>query len=203
MDIKQLLTNEDRDLVLDVADEDHAAHDVGTGPLLVDQGKGDVEAVGDRGRALGTAGVGRDDDALVDLEVFPNVPEERGFRVEVVNRDVEEALIGCEVSSLCSEQFGNKRGRMSVVPKEISLFAMEMGMYLESVWVMLVSHCFQQSRGRAWLARPQEAHLRSMEVDSNDVCKGAYCQQWEALGLDISVGWRHTISTGRLQHVGY
>ena len=43
------VVDEDGDLVLHGADEDHATDLAGAGALLVDQGKGQVEAVGDRG----------------------------------------------------------------------------------------------------------------------------------------------------------
>ena len=43
------VVDEDGDLVLDVSDEDHAGDFVGAGAFLVDEGKVEVETVGDRG----------------------------------------------------------------------------------------------------------------------------------------------------------
>jgi hypothetical protein len=58
----------------------------------VDHGKGALQTVGDRGGALGAAGVRRHNDAVAGLEVLPDPLEHRGLAVEVVDRHVEEAL---------------------------------------------------------------------------------------------------------------
>lgn len=58
----------------------------------MDECEGQVEAIGERGGALGTAGVGRDDDTVFDRQVFLYPAQNRGLGVEVVDGDVEEAL---------------------------------------------------------------------------------------------------------------
>jgi hypothetical protein len=60
----------------------------------VDEGKGHAEGVGNGGCALGAASVGGDDNGLlvvgdVELDVFT----EQVAAVEVVDGDVEEALV--------------------------------------------------------------------------------------------------------------
>lgn len=86
------VVDQDADLVDHVADQHHAADLVGPGALLVDQGEGEVEAVGEGGGALGAAGVGGDHDAVFYGEVFLDPAEDGGLGVEVVDGDVEEAL---------------------------------------------------------------------------------------------------------------
>ena len=86
------VVHKDCDLVLDIAHEDHAADDVGAGPLLVDERKGDVEAVGHGSCALRAACVGADDDKVVNLEVLGDPLEDGRLGVEVVDRNGEEAL---------------------------------------------------------------------------------------------------------------
>lgn len=92
------VVDEDSGAVRDVADEHHggvlAVVDLGGAALFVDEGKGHAEGVGDGGCALGAAGVGGDDDGLlvvgdVELDVFA----EKVAAVEVVDGDVEEALV--------------------------------------------------------------------------------------------------------------
>lgn len=51
-------------LVNHVSDKHHAADFIGPGPLLVDQSEGQVETIGERGSALGAAGVGGDNNAV-------------------------------------------------------------------------------------------------------------------------------------------
>lgn len=58
----------------------------------MDEGKGGVESVSDGSGTLGTTGVGRDNDAVFDVEVFTDPAQHRGLGVEVVHGDVEEAL---------------------------------------------------------------------------------------------------------------
>ena len=86
------VVDDDGRLVLDVADEDHARHLVGARPLLVDEGEAQIQAVGDAGRALGPAGVGRHDHALLDVEVLADPAQGARLGIKVVDRHVEEAL---------------------------------------------------------------------------------------------------------------
>lgn len=86
------VVDQDADLVHHVAHQHHAADLVGPGPLLVDEGEGEVEAVGHGGRALGAAGVGGDDDTVFDREVLLDPAQDGGLGVEVVDGHVEEAL---------------------------------------------------------------------------------------------------------------
>lgn len=79
-------------LVDDVADQDHAADLVGPWAFFVDECKGKVETVGEGRGALGATGVGGDDDAVFDREVFLDPTQDGGFGVEIVDWDVEEAL---------------------------------------------------------------------------------------------------------------
>lgn len=60
----------------------------------MDEGEGHAERIGDGGRTLSTASIGADDDGLlvvgdVELDVFA----QEMAAVQVVDRDVEEALI--------------------------------------------------------------------------------------------------------------
>lgn len=52
------VVNENGNLVLNVADKDHATDNVWPGALLVDESESGVEVIGNRGSALGTAGIG-------------------------------------------------------------------------------------------------------------------------------------------------
>lgn len=67
------VVDEEGNLARDRTDEDHARDLVGAFPLLVEQGKVDVETVGNRSRALGSTGIGRDNDTVGDVEVAPDV----------------------------------------------------------------------------------------------------------------------------------
>lgn len=106
------IVNNDGDLAAHVADQNHARDLVGAGALLVDQGEAEIETVGDRGCSLfswsasvfvspacffflsplGSTGVGRDNNTIVNLEVVADPAQGAGLGVEVVDRDVEEAL---------------------------------------------------------------------------------------------------------------
>lgn len=86
------VVDENGRLVLDIADEDHATDDVGAWALLVDQGKGRVETVSNRGGALRATRVGRHNDAVVDLQVLADPTQHRRLGVQVVHGDIEEAL---------------------------------------------------------------------------------------------------------------
>lgn len=86
------VVHQDAHLVDDVADEYHAADLVGPWAFLVDECKGQVETVGEGRGALGAAGVGGDNDAVFDGEIFLDPTQDRGLGVEVVDGDVEETL---------------------------------------------------------------------------------------------------------------
>src|SRR5262249_55729371 len=64
----------------------------GTRAALVDDGEVGVEALGEGARALDAAGVGRDDGDLALTDALLQVLEEHRVGVDVVHRDVEEAL---------------------------------------------------------------------------------------------------------------
>lgn len=86
------VVNENGNLVLDITNEDHAADNVGTRSLLVDESKGRVETVSDGCGTLGTTGIGRDDDAVLYVQVLADPSQDGGLCVEVVHGDVEETL---------------------------------------------------------------------------------------------------------------
>jgi hypothetical protein len=90
------IIDDDGNLVLDITNEDHAADNIGSRALLVNEGKSRVETVSNRRRALGTACVGRDNDAVLDIQVVFDPAKHGRLRVQVVDRDIEEALdLGC------------------------------------------------------------------------------------------------------------
>lgn len=82
----------DGDLATNVTDQNHAGNLVRTSALFVDKSKAEVEAIGNRSGALGTTGVRRDNDTVLDLEVVADPAEGAGLGVQVVDGDVEEAL---------------------------------------------------------------------------------------------------------------
>jgi hypothetical protein len=89
---------EDGRAVCDVAHQHHgrvlAVVDLCGSALLVDEGKGHAERVGDGSRTLGTACVWADYDGLLVVgDVELDVLSEEVAAVEVVDRDVEEALV--------------------------------------------------------------------------------------------------------------
>jgi hypothetical protein len=84
--------NQDGDLVLDVTDQHHAADDVGTRALLVNESESSVQAVSQRRSTLGATGVRRNDHTVFHIEVLSNPTKDRRLCVEVVHWDVEEAL---------------------------------------------------------------------------------------------------------------
>lgn len=51
-----------------------------------------VEPVGDGRRTLGASGIGRDNHAVPDVKVLPDILDGSGFGVEIVDGDVKEAL---------------------------------------------------------------------------------------------------------------
>lgn len=86
------IVDDNGDFAANITDQNHARDLVGTGALLVDESEAEVEAVGDGSSSLGTAGVRRDNDTVLDLEVVADPAEGAGLGVEVVDRDIEEAL---------------------------------------------------------------------------------------------------------------
>jgi hypothetical protein len=95
------IINDDGDLAANITDQNHARDLVGTSALLVDEREAEVEAISNGSSSLGTASVGGDDNTILDLEVVADPAEGAGLSVEVVDRDVEEALDlrGVEVHS--------------------------------------------------------------------------------------------------------
>ena len=86
------VVDDDGDLAANITDQNHAGDLVGTSALLVDESEAEVEAVGDGSSSLGTTGVRRDNDTVLDLEVVADPAEGAGLGVEVVDGDVKEAL---------------------------------------------------------------------------------------------------------------
>lgn len=86
------IIHKDGDLVLDVANKHHTPDNVGPRPLLVNESKSGVEAIGNRRRALRTASVGGDDNAVLNVEVLTDPTKHRRLGIQVVDRDVEKAL---------------------------------------------------------------------------------------------------------------
>lgn len=68
--------DEDSHFVLDITNEDHAANDIGSRSLLVDESKRRIKAIGNRRCTLGTTSVGGDDDAILDIQILPNPAED-------------------------------------------------------------------------------------------------------------------------------
>jgi hypothetical protein len=86
------VVDDDGDLAANITNQNHARDLVGTSALLVDESKAEVEAVGDGGSSLGTSSIGRDNNTVLDLEVVADPAKGAGLSVEVVDRNVEEAL---------------------------------------------------------------------------------------------------------------
>ena len=86
------IIHQNRNLILHLTNQHHAAHNVWARPLLVDEREGHVEAVGHGRGTLRAAGVGGDDDERRDVEVLGDPLEDGGLGVEVVDGDAEEAL---------------------------------------------------------------------------------------------------------------
>src|SRR5690606_10225071 len=85
----------------DVTDDVHYRGDIGLGPALVDDGQvGIVQALGDGAGAHHAADVGRNHDQVVGALVPPDVGQQHRRGVDVVDRNVEEALdlVGVQVN---------------------------------------------------------------------------------------------------------
>lgn len=59
------VVNQNGNLVLNIANQDHATNDIGARSLLVDQRKPDIQTISDGGCSLGTTSVRRHDDAVL------------------------------------------------------------------------------------------------------------------------------------------
>lgn len=77
------VVDQDRDLALDGTDKDHARDLVGAFALLVEEGKLDVEAVGNRRGALGATSIWRDNDTVLDIQVLADIVDHGGLCVEL------------------------------------------------------------------------------------------------------------------------
>jgi hypothetical protein len=86
------VVDEHRDPGVDVADDLHLRDDARTGPPLVDDGQARIEALRERARAFDTAGVRRHDRHLTIAEALAQILQQDRVRVDVVDRNVEEAL---------------------------------------------------------------------------------------------------------------
>ena len=86
------VVDDDRDAPVDVADDLHLGDLVRPDAALVDDGQVGVEALRERARALDAAGVGRDDGDVAAADPVAQVLEQDRRRVDVIDRDVEEAL---------------------------------------------------------------------------------------------------------------
>jgi len=92
------IVDEDADLVLDIAHQHHASVALlgvlGRASLLVNQGKSHVQLISDGSSTLGTAGVGANNNSILVVgDILLNVPLDERLGVQVVNGDIEEALV--------------------------------------------------------------------------------------------------------------
>lgn len=62
--------DENGNLVPDITNKNHASNHVGARALLVNEGKGRVETISNRGGSLRTAGIGRNDDTVLNVQVL-------------------------------------------------------------------------------------------------------------------------------------
>ena len=87
------VVHDDAGAALDLADDGHLVDLAGAGAALVHDGEAEVQALGQFPRPAHAAHVGRDDQQVRQIpEVVLDVHGEDRGRVEVVHRDVEEAL---------------------------------------------------------------------------------------------------------------
>jgi hypothetical protein len=85
------VVHDDAGAAVDFADDVHHFGDVGLRTALVDDRQVAFEALGQRAGAHHAADVGRDDHQVFVI-LLPDVVEQDRQRVDVVDRDVEEAL---------------------------------------------------------------------------------------------------------------
>lgn len=61
---------------------------------LVDQGESHVQFISDGSGALGSASIGTDNHSILVVgDILADVPHEQRLAVQVVDRDIEEALV--------------------------------------------------------------------------------------------------------------
>jgi len=83
-----------------------------TSPYLVDERKGHTQSIGDGSCTFGTASIRTDDDGVLILrDVELDVLAQEVLAVQVVNRDVEEALILRVVEVHCDDVIGASAGK--------------------------------------------------------------------------------------------
>jgi hypothetical protein len=103
------VVNEDGNSVLHVANEDHVGDFVRTGELLVDEGKAEVEAVGNKGCSLRTPSVRTNDNALLNLQIRLNPPQRTRLRIQIVDWHIEEALYLTSMHIHCDDMIAPSR----------------------------------------------------------------------------------------------
>ena len=87
------IVDQDAEAAFDVADDVHHFRFAGTLATLVDdRQRGIVESLGELARTHDAADVGRDDHQVATLEARMDVRAHHGCGIEIVGRDIEEAL---------------------------------------------------------------------------------------------------------------
>lgn len=84
--------HKDSYLVLNITHKNHAADNIRSRALLVNQSKSGVETVCKRGSALRTAGIRRDDDAVLNVQVLTDPPQDGRLSIQVIYRHIEKSL---------------------------------------------------------------------------------------------------------------
>lgn len=87
--------DQDADLVLDISDQHHVrlVRSLDLTTLLVNQSKLHAQLVGNDGGTLGSTRIGRDNDGILPVgDLVANVFDHQGLSVQVVDRDIKEAL---------------------------------------------------------------------------------------------------------------
>ena len=113
------VVDEDAGVAGDVADDVHHFRDAGLRTALVDDGEIGADALGGRPGAGDAADVGRDDHQIAGLVAGLDVADHHRRAVEIVGRDIEEALDlrGMEVErddavdAGLGDQIGDQLGR--------------------------------------------------------------------------------------------
>ena len=113
------VVEQDAGAAVDVADDVHHLGLAGALAALVDDGERGVDALGERAGAHHAADVGRDDHHVADVVALLDVAHHHRRGVEIVGRDVEEALdlAGVEVERQhavgagAGDQVGDELGR--------------------------------------------------------------------------------------------
>lgn len=86
------VVDDDSNPVLDITDKNHARNLIWASTFLVDQRKAKIKTISDRSGSFCAPCIRTDDDALLDWQVLSNPPECARFGVQVIYRDIEEAL---------------------------------------------------------------------------------------------------------------